>query len=289
MSLMILRSRTGCAQVETRGGAMASWMEDGFGEILAMARKADIGRLDVKVQGGIPLCWPWAAYEGAPGCRIHGLARYREWSVVSASDESLVLALDDSAETCAEWPHRFHLELCYRLSDGLTVEFKAMNVGDRPFSCTELFHPYFRVGDFRRCRVTGTDGARYFWRQEADAGDRRIWRGDFDCGRLANGAPGYVFEPTTHRYRLSDPSLGRELTIDYGGNRKMVIWGAGGDFSPYGGSDDPLFGERFLCVEGGTLYRDVAYVLEPGEIHNLKMNVSIRKMEMGILKQETGK
>ena len=71
MSLMNLRSRTGCAQVETRGGVMVSWTEDGFGEILAMARKADdllkaavmtgedIVREEVNLAGGCACSEAW--------------------------------------------------------------------------------------------------------------------------------------------------------------------------------------------------------------------------------------
>lgn len=240
---------------------MVSWKQDGFGEILAVPRESDVGRLDAEVHGGIPICWPWAVHEGPPGCRAHGIVRYKEWSVISRSDDAVVLSLDDDAATRAEWPYRFHVELTYRLTDELDVEFKVKNTDSRSFACTELFHPYFRVGDVCRCRITGTDKAQYFWRKESDAGERRNWRGDFDCERFAEPVPGFVFEENGHRHVLIDTVFGRELCICYSGNRKLVIWGD----------------HRFVCVEGGSLYRDCAYELEPGQIHRLGMSIRLSR------------
>lgn len=261
MSLIGLRSKTGSARVETRGGTMVSWEQDGFGEVLALPCESDIGRLDAEVHGGIPICWPWAVHEGPSGCRIHGIVRYREWSVVSCTDDAVVLSLDDDAATKVEWPYQFHLELTYRLTDGLDVEFKVKNTGSRSFVCTELFHPYFRVGDVCQCRVTGTDCARYFWRKEADAGDCRTWQGDFACTRFVEAVPGFVFEENGRRHVLIDPVLGRELNICYSGNSKLVIWGD----------------RRFVCVEGGTPYRDCAYELDPGQSHGLGMSIQLSR------------
>ena len=63
------------------------------------------------------------------------------------------------------------------------------------------------------------------------------------------------------------------------GNIKFVMWNSGPDFSALGESDDPDYGRHFICVEGGTLYRDRAYTLAPGASHTLKTIVAVRPID----------
>ena len=90
--------------------------------------------------------------------------------------------------------------------------------------------------------------------------------------------PGYVFEEKAgpHRHLLKDPVLNRAIDVTFEGNIKIVMWNSGPDFSKFGESDDPSYGGRFLCLEGGTLYRDRAYTLAPGATHTLKATVAVR-------------
>ena len=105
---------------------------------------------------------------------------------------------------------------------------------------------------------------------------QRLWKGDFPCRLLGLGKPGYVFEEGPRRHQLKDPVLGRTLDISYENNLKFVLFGWTPDFSALGGSDDPAFGRHFVCVEGGTLYRDRAYLLRPGETHRLAVTIAAR-------------
>ena len=256
--------------------ANLAWMRDSlFADLVAV----------LKAEGGFPLCWPWSVFEGEKGCKIHGFTRYVTWRVAKRSDDSVTLALDDSYETRAVWPHRFHAELTYRIGkNNFSAEFVVKNTGERKFACTELMHPYFRVGDAAKCSVEGLDGLRYFWKGEPDLGCSRRWKGGFSGGLFHDKAPGYVFEKERDTpLCMVDPVLNRVIRLDYQGNRKYCIWGSCADFSAYGASDDPEFGRRYLCVEGGTIYRDCAYSLSPGESH--KLSVSILVTPKGKLKQ----
>ena len=124
--------------------------------------------------------------------------------------------------------------------------------------------------------MTGSDGTKYFWKGEIEKGDQRRWTGDFPCRLLGLGKPGYVFEEGPHRHLLKDPVLGRTLDVTYENNIKFVLFGWTPNFSALGGSDDPAFGRHFVCLEGGTLYRDRAYLLRPGETHRLAVNIAAR-------------
>lgn len=277
VTLVTLMCQQGTAKVSTYGGVMTSWKPIGSAEVFAMAKDFDSCERGMQIHGGFPLCWPWAVFEGPQGCKIHGVTRYCDWTVKSSTDSSVVLELNENAETLKVWPHRFHLELTYAISNRLEVTFRAVNTDDHPYACTELFHPYFNVGDVTRCRVTGMDGLKYFWKGEADQGDQRRWSGDFAASAFKSAVPGYVFEQGDCTHQIVDEALGRRLQISYAGNIKLCIWNSGVDFSVCGESECPDFGRRFLCFEGGTLYRDRAYVLKPGETHVLKAAVSIVK------------
>ena len=270
----------GRAVADTYGARLVSWRPAGGDEVFAMPKPYDkcpreSGR---QTHGGLPIYWPWFVFEGPEGCKIHGVTSYAEWKVKERSENRVVFTLDDTPATRAAWPHSFHAELAYELGATLVATFTAVNTGTEPYACTEGFHPYFRVGDTMRCTVTGTDGARYFWKGEADKGDRRRWKGDFPACLVAVGKPGYVFEEKDgpHRHLLKDPVLNRAIDVTYEGNIKFVMWNSGPEFEKLGTADDPSYGSRFLCLEGGTLYRDRAYTLTPGASHTLKASVAVR-------------
>ena len=271
----------GKAVADTYGARLVSWRPAGGDEVFAMAKGRDKWPAGEQIHGGLPIYWPWFVFEGPAGCKIHGVTGYAEWRIKARSANRVVLALDDGEATRRAWPHKFHAELEYSLGEALVATFRVTNTDADAYACTEGFHPYFRVGDVEKCVVTGSDGSRYFWKGEAEKGDRRVWKEDFQCSLVATGKPGYVFEEKTpsgvHVHDLVDPVLGRTLHLSYEGNVKFVVWNSGPDFSPFGGADAPDYGRRFVCVEGATLYRDRAYTLAPGETHELKLAVRVEK------------
>ena len=273
----------GRAVADTYGARLISWRPASGEEVFALPQPYDKcpREAGVQIHGGLPVYWPWFVFEGPEGCKIHGVTSYAEWKVKEHTSSRVVFSLDDTPATRAAWPHPFHAELTYELGATLTATFTVVNTGSEPYACTEGFHPYFRVGDTMRCTVTGTDGTRYFWKGEADKGDRRKWKGDFPASLVAIGKPGYVFEEKAgpHNHQLKDPVLNRTIDITFEGNIKFVMWNSGPDFSKFGKSDDPSYGHRFLCVEGATLYRDRAYTLAPGALHTLKATVAVKPLK----------
>jgi len=243
-TVVTLSNRFGRARVELRGANLCSWCPAGAREVL--------GRL------GVPIYWPWAIYEGAPGCDIHGLTPYFDWTVRERSADRVVLELNDDEATRRVWPHRFHVEMEYRLGETLEAEFRATNTDEVPYACTELLHPYFDVTHPTNCIIQGVSGATYFWKAEADKGADRVWRGDFPVKRIAGGKPGIVFERGAGSFTLVD--LDRRITAAFEGGIKFVTYVA-----PDGG----------VSMETGTIYRDRAYTLEPGATHRVRVRISL--------------
>ena len=242
---VLLSNSYGQARVDLRGANMRSWRPAGETEVL--------GNL------GIPIYWPWAIYEGRPGCNIHGLTPYFDWKVVAQDADSVVLALEDSESSRRVWPHKFHAEMKYTLGETLTAEFKVTNTDSRAYSCTELLHPFFRVSHPSNCTIEGLSGSKYFWKYEADKGHDRIWEGAFPVKNIAGGKPGIVFETGDGAYTLVDGE--RRVTAHFKGGIKFV-----GYVAPEGA----------VAMETGTIYRDRAYTLAPGETHTVSVELSVK-------------
>lgn len=239
-----LSNAFGSARVDLRGANMRSWKPAGKTEVL--------GNL------GIPVYWPWAIYEGRPGCDIHGLTPYFDWSVSEQTQDKVVLELEDSESSRRVWPHKFHAQMEYRLGETLTATFTVTNTDDHEYTCTDLLHPFFRVSHPSNCTIEGLSGSKYFWKYEADKGSDRIWKGAFPVRNISGGKPGIVFETGDGAYTLVDGK--RRVTADFKGGIKFVAYVAP---------------EGAVAMETGTIYRDRAYTLQPGQTHTVSVTLSV--------------
>ena len=114
------------------------------------------------------------------------------------------------------------------------------NTGTKPFGVTEALHPYFAVADQTKCLVTGEN--------------------DAEC-------------------RLEDPVSGRSFAFTQSGAAGYYIWRPNSR-SHLSKSVSPIRPDdwrRFICVENGTMKRENAYVLKPGECHTLVRTVRLLK------------
>ncbi|MCC6097798.1 MAG: aldose 1-epimerase family protein [Olsenella sp.] len=76
----------------------------------------------------------------------HGLARNREFELVSSGEASARFRLCSDARTRESYPYDFRLELSYSLADGaLTQTFEVTNTGDVPLPFVLGGHPAFNV------------------------------------------------------------------------------------------------------------------------------------------------
>ena len=139
-SVLALTNRFGSVSVDTYGARVLSYVPSGGSEAFAMLPSG---------YGGVPLCWPWFQYNGPQGkdSPKHGLARYREFTVVGRENGTeagrIVLRLGSDDATRRLWPHDFSLTMAVELDGrGLSLCLTGENTGTEPFSVTEAFHPY---------------------------------------------------------------------------------------------------------------------------------------------------
>jgi D-hexose-6-phosphate mutarotase len=237
-AVITITNLCGAVSVETRGACVVSYVPAGVEEVFFVSETGT---------GGMPLCWPWFAGLGpSEDSRRHGLARYCEFRLVaerhrSPRDSELELRLVSDAETHRLFPYDFELTLIVRLTDILTVSMTGRNTGGAPFTVTEALHPYFAVADQLRCTVEGAEGA--------------------VC-------------------RLYDPLARRELVFTQSGADGYYVWRAKKDshLAPNVSPIAPGDWRRFICVENGTMKRERAYTLKPGEGHTLTRTIACRPM-----------
>ena len=148
--------------VPGRGGLVTGWLCHGPWGAREMLyfdaeRFADPSK---SVRGGIPVLFPICGGLAGSALPQHGFARDLPWDITELADGSGVrLTVGDTPQTRAVFPHRFGLELEYRLEpQALSVLARVGNPGegaaaDLPFSFG--LHPYFAVPDPAAVRLSG--------------------------------------------------------------------------------------------------------------------------------------
>ena len=75
---------------------------------------------------------------------IHGFGHTSPWSVVSRSEDEVVLLLESGPETKRQYPFDFRVTLTYRLEfSQLHIGLRIENTGTEPMPYNYGFHPYF--------------------------------------------------------------------------------------------------------------------------------------------------
>lgn len=244
-----LTNAFGSVSVERRGARVVSYVPSGGAEALTVLPGGT---------GGWMLCWPWfGSLQPAPEASRHGFARDCDFAVVRRTETSkfaeVELRLVANETTRKRFPHDFALSVVVRLADELTVAMTATNTGSEPFDVTEAMHPYFRVGDPRRCRLAGAAVA------------------DVPLGKALDF-------PAKGTVVLSDAALGRELLLTPFGARDLRVWNPGekGHLSKTATALGPDDWRSFVCVEPGALSAAARYSLAPGESHTLSLSCGVR-------------
>ena len=170
------------------------------------------------------MCWPQFSDFGSLG--QHGFARNKEWELVKGgADDSggafVELALRDSEETRAAWPHRFELTLRVVISDvgTLRCDLGVTNTGVEELAFTAALHTYFRC-DAAHTTVQGLHGATYL---DSLAGRQSVVQ---DAEAVAFGAEvdriylGVGSKPLL----LVDATHGRTIAVAASNMPDAVVW-----------------------------------------------------------------
>jgi glucose-6-phosphate 1-epimerase len=281
-----LRTRHGTAILALHGAHLLSWVPAGQREVfwlspLALPEPAAI-------RGGVPVCWPWFAKQGAPlhGAQ-HGPVRGLPWQISgihSSSDDAIRVSLVPVAQAApstqtpalADLLSRFQVSLTLTLSNTLQQTLHTRNQSDQPFVLTQALHSYFAVGDAHQVGIEGLVGMAYSdsLRDGAPAVQHTPFALDQACDRIYHHGSQTTPAPAVrHRYTLVDPIWQRRIHIDTEGSQSVVVWNPGQARASQM-ADVPNDGwPRFFCIEAANAGPDTI-TLAPGGEHQLRQTLS---------------
>lgn len=257
------------------GAQVFAWRPAGGQPVIWMSERARFAPGQA-IRGGVPVCFPW--FGAGPSGALkpaHGFARLLPWRRmrVEAADARLVVdyALDDAmAGDQPDFPHRFLATLRAEFArDYAQIDLVVKNTGGAPFACEAALHSYLAVGDVRRVRVEGLEGASYLDKAAGAANGAQTQTGairvDGEVDRIYR-----AFGET----RVVDPEWSRTIRVAKGGSAQTVVWNPWIDkaraMADFG--DDEWTG--MICVEAAALGED-AIRLSPGGEHRLWQRVSL--------------
>jgi D-hexose-6-phosphate mutarotase len=266
----------GQAMIAMSGGHVMSWQPAGQAPVLWLSGYAKFAP-GKSIRGGVPVCWPWfGPHESESAFPGHGFARTVPWQVESSAalDNGaiqLVLSLQHSDATRAQWPHPSSARSTITVGRELRIDLSTHNQGEHPFVLGEALHTYFAVSDIRQAPIRGLEGCRYL-DKVAGGGEKRQ-----DGAIVIDGEVDRVYLDTTADCLIEDPGLARCIRIHKQNSRSTVVWNPWrekaekmGDFGPEG-----YLG--MVCVESGNALDNRLTVL-PGETHTLSVVYSVEAL-----------
>lgn len=270
-ALLIDTPQSKCA-ISLFGAHILSFTPKGFSDLLWMSPTNK--RPPSPIRGGVPLCWPHFAKQGQPDTAPqHGSARTQQWKVTLAQQKTsgeIELALIPAD------PHYHAMNVMLTMHIGATLSqaLTTVNMTNVPFTLTQAFHTYFRVGDARKIRVTGLAGKNYL--SKFDNFAELTQEGDFCLEEKSEMRSDRIYQKVAGRYVMHDPVLGRNISLTSEGSKTLVVWNPGAEaiksFSdiPHDAWPD------YFCLEVANAGEEVI-TLAPGESKQIAQTISVEK------------
>jgi len=275
-----LFARAGSAAygVFDHGAHVWAWRPEVGEPVLWMSSKSRFAD-DAPIRGGVPVCFPWFG-GGRSGAMAppHGFARLADWTRVAVADTTERdghLVVDyrlDSAMVGPQpnFPHPFAAALRVDFArDYVQIDLEVKNTGAAPFDFEEALHSYLAVGDARRVRVEGLDGAAYLDKAPGAPSLHCVQRGAIEIAGETDRV--YI---SSGAVEVVDPALGRRIVVTKGGSAQTVVWNpwiaksqAMADFG-----DDEWTG--MICIEAANAL-DHAVRVAPGASHRLWQRIAV--------------
>lgn len=263
----IVRTGRAVAEVYDYGAHVWSWSLDGQPVLWQSA--ATFREPGKPLRGGVPICWPWFG-PGRSGDQTpaHGVARTSDWALteIAERDGNVVhtyslLPGDAPGTALGEgWQVAYEVTIGEHLELALTVA----NDGPTPFSYEVALHTYLSVGDVREISISGLDQVPYLDKVD---GAHKVQDGDIKVVSETDR----VYESATDVV-VTDPVLGRRLTITSEGAANTVVWNPwvakAAAMADFGDEEWP----GMLCIESGNVLGK-AISLDPGHTATLRYSV----------------
>jgi glucose-6-phosphate 1-epimerase len=276
LPFMEIQNSHGKALVSLYGAQVLSFQPVGAScDVLFVSELAQF-RTGQAIRGGVPVCWPWFGPDPeGKGRPSHGLARTRTWTVLetgatAAGATQVSLALTDTAESRALWPHAFALRLDITIGATLRLALTTRNTGTAPFTLSQALHSYFSVGDIAKATVEGLDGCRYVDKASGAGAAMKHQRGPMAFGAEVDRV--YLNPPAS--MVLVDGAGQRKIRITAQGSRSAVVWNPGAEIAAGMADLDNEGYRRFVCVETTNAGEDLVMV-EPGGAYCITAGIEL--------------
>ncbi len=253
------------ALISIHAGQVLSFQPAGEPDDLMFLSEKAYYQVGKAIKGGAPICWPWFGSDpeglGRPG---HGFVRNRLWNVVNTEittngDLSITLGLADTPETQAIWPHAFSLTQEITIGDTLNLELITRNTGTDPFSITQAFHTYFRVGNIHQATILGLEGHEYIDKVDSSKQKKQV-------GAVTiNAEVDRIYLDVLNKLVIEDIFLKRRIQITSSGNKTAVVWNPWKEIAVEMADLQDTDYQHLLCVETTNAATDVITVTPNNE------------------------
>ncbi|MBS4052084.1 MAG: D-hexose-6-phosphate mutarotase [Methylomonas sp.] len=226
------------------------------------------------IRGGIPVCWPWFGPDPKGLQRPnHGFVRNHFWQLakteaVGDTETKVSLRFTESFKRENTWRQPFMLLLDISIGPSLQLQLTTYNTGDQPFSITQAFHSYFRVGDIKRVKILGLEDCDYF--DKLEQGTQKIQKGVVSVTQEVDR----VYVEAYKNLVIADPVLQRRIHINSPNTSTAVVWNPWLKTSKKMPDLAATDYRRFICVEAGNVAFDLIKV-QPGSRFSLQANYSL--------------
>jgi glucose-6-phosphate 1-epimerase len=262
------------ALISVYGGQVLSFQpHDQVEDVLFLSQQSEYvaGKA---IRGGIPVCWPWFGPDPKGLQRPnHGFVRNQFWQIanteaINGAETKVSLMFNETFKQENTWRQPFMLMLDITIGTSLQLKLTTFNTGDKPFSITQAFHCYFRVGDIKRVKVFGLEGCDYF--DKLDQGSQKTQHGAVSVSREVD----QVYIDAVKKLQILDPVLKRRIHISSPNTSTAVVWNPWSKTSMKMPDLANLDYQKFICVEAGNIAFDLIKI-QPGSQFSLEANYSL--------------
>ncbi|WP_128772232.1 D-hexose-6-phosphate mutarotase [Actinomyces oricola] len=254
------------AEIYLHGAHLTSWVPRGGTEVIFTSAQAVFDGAKA-IRGGIPLCLPWFG-AGPDGDQkpAHGWGRTSTWELRSAS------TTPEGGVRVLLGIERHDLSALYEVNVGeeLDLLLSLRSTAASGQRVEAALHTYLAVGDVTAVEVTGLEGGQYL--------DKLTATHEVQTGALrVSGPVDRVYE---HQgpVMVTDPALGRRLTIAGADAPNVVVWNPWSEGAKaFADMGDAEFASM-LCVESASVGAH-AVTLGPGESWSLGTRISVEPLD----------
>jgi len=249
------------------GAHVAGYHPAGHDPVLFLSPSSVYGK-GKAIRGGVPICFPWfGPNANDPSAPQHGPARTSHWRLADTREErtGIVMRFDAIFEP-------FHVSHYITSGQTLTMTLSVTNASDSPAHFEAAQHTYFAVSDARDIHITGLEDTDYF--DKVDGGQRKTQGPD---PVRFTGETDRLYVDTASKCVLTDPGLGRAITISKSGSDSTVVWNPWDEKAAAMsdlGDDDWL---KMACIETANAGPN-RVTLDPGGEHHMRTTIGVHRL-----------